>query len=222
MCSASSQQKSAADKLNTLTGSIMGQVSQVFGSDQSVFNNLMSANQGIVQGGPGQQGFTQAEVNAMNSQVINNNAAQFKNVAGVAKTAQSVGGGGNTALASGANTAQNEGIAEAAAANTAAGLNQVTQADYATGRQNFWEAQKGEQAAGQSFNNLPGIDTAATGAANQNLQAQTQIGNAANWWQKPVMGLVGAGLNLASGGVGGVAGSALDIGSNIASNAAGE
>jgi hypothetical protein len=202
MCDASSQQKSAAGTLNTLTKNIMGQVSQVFGNDQTVFANLMNANQSIVAGGPGQQGFSQAELNSMTSQAITNNANQYRNVAGAAKAGQAAFGGGNTALESGATTAANLGIAEAAAANTSNQLAGITQADYAQGNQNFWRAQQGEQGAAGTFNNMANLNQSATNAANSNLNAQTQIGNASNWWQKPVMGLATALPGMISAGMG--------------------
>lgn len=221
MCDAGSGEKQAASQLKDFSKQMVDQASSVFGNDSTIFNQMMKSYSGIIAGGPGQQGFSQAELNAKNSQAITNNANQYRNVAGAAKAGQAAYGGGNTVSGAGVTTAANLGIAEAAAGNTANELSNITQQNYEAGRQNFWNAASGEQQLPGVFNNLPGVDNAALGAQDANLKEQKSLDQAGNWWQKPVMGLVGAGLNLASGGIGGVAGSALDAGSDVLTNAAG-
>lgn len=220
-CDAGKGEKDAAGQLKDFAGQLKDQASQVFGNDSQIFNTMLKSYSGIVAGGPSQEGFSQAELNAKNAQAITNNANQYRNVSGAVKSGQAGYGGGNTVSNAGVTTAANLGVAEAAAANTANQLSDITQQDYATGRDNFFKAAQGEESLPGVFNNLPGVDNAALGAQDANLKEQKSLDQAGNWWQKPVMGLVGAGLNIASGGISGIAGNALDAGQDIASNAAG-
>ena len=123
----------------------------------------MSSYQGVVAAGPSQQGFSQSELNAMNSSAITNNANQFKNVAGAVKSGQAAQGGGNQVSEAGATTNANLGVAEASAANTANSLNQITQANYAAGRQNYQYAAGQEQGLTGAFNNASGMENSAQG-----------------------------------------------------------
>lgn len=220
-CDAGKGEKDAANKLKDFSSQMVDQASSVFGNDSTVFNQMMKAYSGIIAGGPSQHGFSQAELNAKNSQAITNNANQYRNIAGAVKSGQAAYGGGNSVSGAGVTTAANLGIAEAAAGNTANELSNITQQDYDAGRSNFWNASQSEQSLPGVFNNLPGVDNAALGSQDANLKEQKSLDSAKNWWQKPVMGLVSAGLNIASGGVSGLAGNALDAGSDLTSNMAG-
>jgi hypothetical protein len=201
MCDASGSEKSIAKKVSAFSDDMVSQAKQIFGNDNSVFNGMMKAYSAIVNNGVNQHGFNQAELNAKNSAVITNNANQFRNVAGAVKSGQAAFGGGNEVSGAGVTTGQNLQVAQAAAANTANGLNQVVQEDYATGRDNFFKAAEGEQQLPSVFNNLPGVDNVAKGSLDDSLKEQQSLDAQSGWWKAPVMGLVNGGLSLATGGL---------------------
>lgn len=201
MCDASSKEKAIAGKMNSFSDQMVSQAGQIFGADNSVFNGLMKAYSAIVNGGVGQQGFTQAELNARNSAAITNNANQFRNVAGAVKTGQSGYGGGNTVSGAGVTTGQNLQVAEAAAANTANQLNQIQTENYDVGRDNFFKAAGAEQSLPQVFNNVPGADAAASNGLQASLKEQQSLDTQSGWWKAPVMGLINGGLSVATGGL---------------------
>jgi hypothetical protein len=214
MCGPSSGQKAAATQQSNFTNLMQSQASTVFGADNQLFNSLFSAYNNIVNQGPNQQGFSQAELNSMNSQAITNNANQYRNVAGAVKAGQAGYGGGNNVSTAGSTIGANQSVAEAAAANTANQLAGITQANYATGRQNFFQAAGSEgNLANQAYGNVGNVAGATQGALNANSQAQTQLNNENNWWVQPVMGLANAGLSMATGGLSTVAQNALGGGS---------
>jgi hypothetical protein len=201
-CDASKQQTGAAATQQSLMNQMTGQMTQVFGNDNQVFNNLMASVQQTVAAGPGQQGFSQAELNAMNSQAITNNANQYKNVSGAVKSGEAAQGGGNSVSNAGATIGLNTGIAEQAAANTANSLNQITQANYATGRQNYQNAVATEQGLTNSFNNLSSLENSAQAGTEANYKNQAAIGSQNQWLTKDISSLAMSGVSaMASGGV---------------------
>lgn len=206
MCNASKQQKDAAKAVKDFSSQLVGQATQIFGDASQVFNTLSKAYTGIVDAGPSQHGFSQAELNTMNAQAKTQAAAEYRGVAGAAKAGQAAFGGGNTVTQSGATTAANLGIAEAQAAKTSDTLSNITQKDYEAGRENFFAAGQGLSNATNTFNPATTAAGEASKELDKNYEDQTQLGQAAGWWQKPVMGLVNAGLNIASGGITGMLG----------------
>lgn len=205
MCDASSKEKAIAGKINSFSDDMVSQAKEVFGNDNQVFTGMMKSYGATVAQGPSQHGFTEAERSALRSSVITNNANQFRNVAGGVKAGQAAYGGGNTVSESGTTEGQNLEVAQAAAGKTASDLNQVDQADWATGRDNYRFAAEGETKLPGVFDNVPGMDKAASGGLQDSLTEQKSLDAASGWWKKPVMGLVNAGLSVASGGLGSMA-----------------
>lgn len=204
-CGPSKGEKQIAGQMKSFSQTMTDQAKTVFGNDSQVFNNLLNKYQGIVASGPGQQGFTQAELNALNSNAISNSASQFKNVKGAVGNMQAAYGGGNTVTNSGVTTAQDLNIANAQAAQTASDLNKITAANYETGRENFWNAAKSEQQLPSVFDNAANFDQVAMEGQKRALDEQKSLDAASGWWKKPVMGLVSAGLTLGTAGLGAVA-----------------
>lgn len=201
MCDASKKEKAIAGKINSFSDDMVNQAQSVFGADNTIFNDMMKSYSSIVNAGPSQQGFSQAELNAKNAAAITNNANQFRNVAGAVKSGQAAFGGGNTVSGSGVTTGQNLQVANAAAANTANDLNQITQQNYDTGRSNFFNAAQLEQKLPDVYGNLPGVDSQAQGGLNASLKEQQSLDTQAGWWKAPVMGLINGGLSMATGGL---------------------
>lgn len=207
MCDASKKEKAIAGKINNFSDQMTAQATEVFGDDNQIFNGMKSSYDKTVQAGPNQHGFSQAELNEKNASAITNNANQFRNVAGAVKAGRAGYGGGNTVDTSGVGTQQDLGVAQAAAANTANELGQITSDDYATGRSNYQFAAGQEQQLGKTFDNLAPLDSVAQKGQQESLQEQQSLDASAGWWKAPVMGLVTGAASMLTGGLaGGLAG----------------
>src|ERR1039458_7663726 len=94
MCGTTSKTDAAAADQTAWTSSMKAEATQVFGTDTKVVNDLVNQAQGIWNAGPSQQGWSAAESNAINSQIINNAAVSGRNVqSAVGNMASAVGGG---------------------------------------------------------------------------------------------------------------------------------
>ena len=154
----------------------------VFGNANSIFNNIMSATQGIVAGGPSQQGITGEALTALNTTAEQGGAAMTRNLKGAA-----IAGGGNVATPAGGNLATDFNAEQTGAAQTAQQKNAIQTASGEIGRQNFWNAEQTEQQApsvfneANNFNASTGNQLSAAQKSQQNMDTQT------NWWKDPVM-----------------------------------
>ena len=216
MCFVNNGLQAAGTGLSTLFKTATSQAATIFGAANTEFNTVVSALNPVVAGGPGQNGWSAAQSNAVNSQIINQNAAAIKN-AGVAVKSDIAGmGGGNIALPSGANIATEEALAAAGAQSESANLTNATIANKTQGQQNWEFATKSAEAAPDMFNPANAATTAATGAGSANLNAQQDINNASNSWQQMVVAGLSDAATVASAGIAGepaAASSASPIGS---------
>ena len=156
----------------------------------------------IFEAGPNQTGFSAGENAALTSGAINQNAANYRSAATVAG-ANEARAGGTTYAPTGGQQEVNAQIASNAAENLSNTENQITEANYAQGRQNFQSAEAG------LFGAQSGYAPNATGAlANQTNQTafgeEQQIAQQQNAWVGDVAGLVG--------GLGGAAIGNLNVG----------
>lgn len=178
MCGASGQQKQIEQQQQNFATQVQQQATGVFGQSSSVFNDLMNTFSPIVAAGPGQQGFTPTELSALNSQAITGVGQSYKNEKQAIGDQQAAQGGGRAVLPGGATTGPQLQLAENAGNQTAGELNQITQANYATGRQNWLSAAQGLAATpgvfGTAFgadNTVGGLQSGAANTANQISQA---------------------------------------------------
>ena len=123
-----------------------------FGQSEALFNNLTQGLQAITQAGPSQQGFSPAELAAKNSQNINAAAASNQKIqTAIGENAAGQGVSGAPGVESGivqAERAQAATDVDTAMNNRAA---DITQQNYETGRQNYWKATQGTEAAPGAF-----------------------------------------------------------------------
>jgi hypothetical protein len=201
-CGASNSQKQIEQSQQNFMKQAQTQAGQVFGASNQVFNSLMSTFAPTIAAGPNQQGFSPALLSAMNSQAISNVGQSYKNAKAAVGNQQAALGGGNTALPSGAEIGVNLGLAEAGANQTASTLNQITQENYAVGRQNYDKAVAGLEQAPGVFSTSTGATNAATGAGEAAANTANQIAQQDNSWVSAVTGAIGsvAGAALGPGG----------------------
>lgn len=172
----------------------------VFGESQGILQSLTSTFKPILEAGPNQQGFSAAELASLETTAkegVGQNYAQAAKALGEKQAAE---GGGNSFLPSGAKSQIQEEIATGAAGTLSQEQEQITQANYATGRSNFYNA-AGILGQTASTLNPVGSAGAATSAGSAASNTANQIAQENNSW----MGLVG-----------GVLGGAADIGAAYA------
>jgi hypothetical protein len=164
-----------------------------FSENQALMNNLTGNLGSIIAAGPGQQGFTPQELAAQNSQAINA-AAAGNQKAQVAIGENAAKGSATPGIESGITQAERSAAAtteDTGLANTEAN---ITNANYATGRQNYWNAVGEQEKAPGAF------EEPSTEAANAVTGANKVTGEQANANEQNSMGtqLLGLGEGLAS------------------------
>lgn len=175
MCGASGQQTQLAGQQSNFYNTLQSSYAQNFGAQSAILSNLNSALQPIISGGPNQQGFSAGENAALTGSAINNAATANRN-------AQVVAGsnvGGNTGVTTGGQKQLQASIATGVGNNLSTNLNQINQANYATGRQNFFGAEQALGGVASQYNptGYAGATNSAGGEAAQNFNEIAQENN---------------------------------------------
>lgn len=199
MCGATPAQNQIESQQQSFYTNAISQANQVFGNSSSVFNDLMKTFQPIVAAGPNQQGFSPTELSAMNSQAITNVGQGYKNAKEALGDQQAAFGGGTAVLPGGANIGQQDSLAENAANQTSSELNQITQANYAQGRQNWVNAAQGLAAAPGVYGAATSASGNATGAGGAAAGTANQIAQDANSPWQAAIGALGQVAGAAAG-----------------------
>lgn len=202
-CGATAAQTQIQGQQQTAYQTMTTQAAQVFGASSAVFNDLQSTFAPTVAAGPSQQGFSPAELSNLNSNAITTTGNAYRNAKSAVGEAESAQGGGNISnVSGGAKTATDLGIATSAAGQTAGELNQIGEADYATGRQNYDTAVAGLAGAPGVFNPATGAGSAATASGSAAANTANQIATQSNSWVQAVTGALGGVIgDVATGGL---------------------
>lgn len=199
-CGATPQQTQTYNQQSQLSQQMMTQAQSVFGSSSGVFNDLVSSLAPTVAAGPNQQGFSAAETSALNSAAVTNGAQAYKNAKSATGDAMAAQNGGNAATTSGTTAGVDANIAAGSAENTANQENQITQENFATGRQNYDTAVGALESAPGVFSSATSAGSAASGALENQSNTANQIAQEDQSWVQGVTGALGG---VASGFVGG-------------------
>ena len=185
----SAQQSAEANQGQNFSNLLQQSYGKNFGSQQGILSNLTNVLSPTAEAGPNQEGFNAAEKSELNASAINTNAKNYRNAATVAAEGEA-GAGGNTYAPTGGQQQVAATIASNAAQNTSAEENQIEQADYATGRQNFQNAVGGLENVSEQYN--PNATGGLALNANQNAFSQANaINQESNAWVGDLTGLVG-------------------------------
>ena len=153
----------------------------------TTFNNLMQPLQRIVQGGPQQAGWSNAQTTAYNAQVTNDAAAKARDLG-------AVGTGGTTP---GAQDARVLAAKQAAEDARASGIASGTQESFKEGRENFFQAANEEKdlpsvfATANTANSEAGTELTAAEKSQQNIDTAKRSAS----WQ----GMLSKGLSAVGG-----------------------
>jgi len=203
MCGgASSAQKQLSQEQSQFYQQLQQNYGTEFAGQQSILNSLSSAFAPIVGAGVNQQGFSAPELAAMNTAAINNSAGNYANAARAVNEQIAGRGGGNMYLPSGTSAAIQGNIAAQAAGNLSNAENQITQANYQQGRQNFFNA-AGALGGVASTYNPASFAGQATGAGNAAFGSATQIYNQGNQWMGMLGGALGGAVGTVASGLSG-------------------
>jgi hypothetical protein len=186
------------------------QQNQLFTEDQALNQEIQSVYGPIFEAGPNQLGFSNGELTNLNSTASTGVGEAFTAANQSMKENIASAGGGNTQLPSGVLAKAEEGVTTAGAAQLSGEENQIEQADYQQGNNNFQAASNALLGVGSVFNNSIG----ASSAANQGGEAAGSTYSAIAQENESPFGAV-------LGALGGVAGAAVGKGgaiSNIAEN----
>jgi hypothetical protein len=137
MCGPTNQETQITNEQQDFFNQLSKQYSTVFGENQQIVGALTNAFQPILQAGPSQTGFAPGEENALKTQNTENVATDYAQAQKATAQALAGRGGGDTFLPSSINANILASNANAAAAQRAQGQNQITQANYAQGYQNW-------------------------------------------------------------------------------------
>jgi hypothetical protein len=161
-----------------------------FGQFENLSKGLLDNLQPIVNAGPGQYGFTTAENNALNSAAINNGATAAHNAQVAANQQMVAANGGAADVPTGAEEELQQQGDVAAAQGESTALNNITQAGYAQGAQNYQNALSGEESVLGALNpnSYAGAATSGGNAATGAVNAETQ---ADDGWMNMVGGALG-------------------------------
>jgi hypothetical protein len=192
-------QNQIASSQQSFFSQLTSSFNQMFAGQTGILQSLQQAFQPILAAGPNQFGFSPQEMATLKAGAVNQTAQTFAANQQALNNALAARGGGNAFLPSGAQAQLQQQGYTAASQEESGLLNQITQAGYAQGRQNFLTAANvlGSTAA---MYNPTGYAGQATQAGEQAFGTATQIAKeqaAASPW-----GAIG-------GALGGIAGTLL-------------
>lgn len=202
MCGATQGQQNVANEQNSLFQNMVSQAQQIFGSASSVFHDLVDAFSPVVAAGPNQEGFSAGEKSNLTSSAVTGTAQAYRNASQAVKENESAVGGGNVDLPGGAQIGEDTAVATSGAQQEASELNQINEADYQTGRQNFFQAASDLAEAPGVFNPATSAESAANSSGEAAANTENQIAQENNSWVGAVTGALGGiGGALVTGGM---------------------
>lgn len=201
MCGPSSSEKSIQSSTQNFGTQMQQNYGTLFQQQQGTIQNIMRTLQPISAAGPSQRGFSGAEKSELDTSAINNAGAANTAAQQAARTyGAGQGGGGTSGITSGITKQIQGAIASQSAGQEGAALNQIEQADWTQGNNNYWRAQGAEQGVAQLENPNPTAGTALS-ANNSAFQQSSTINEQDNALGQDVAGF----LTAAAGSAGQVA-----------------
>jgi hypothetical protein len=207
---ASAAQDSLAASQTAFYNQMVSDTNSQFANQQAIQSSLNKALEPIVAAGPNQFGFSNAQVQNMNSTATTGVATSYANAKKGLQNSQAAQGGGNTYLPSGVREQQNTELASSGANQQASELLGIQNAGYEQGHQTF------ENSIGQLQNvdnslNATGF-AGASNTAGSAADAETNLiqqENAAASPMSAIGGLLGGAASTVIGGMTGDLGTAV-------------
>jgi hypothetical protein len=193
LAKASSAQTNLANEQASFYQTLTDAYKEEFANQGAILMSMDKAWQPILNAGINQYGFSPQEDTSMRTQAsdtIANNTAAAQTALNENLAAR---GGGNTFTPSGATSQLEASLLSSEATQQSATANQITQAGYATGRNNFLAASGALSGVAQQYNPL-GYAGVSTGAGTSAFNSATTVNQENTAWEGALTGsLVGLG-----------------------------
>lgn len=190
MCGASQEQKQTyqaqSQFLQTLTKAYQTQ----FAGQQAILSELTKTFEPILAAGPSQEGFSEGEKTALNTQATEQVGQNYANLQKTLANREAASGGGDVFLPSGAASERALELGTSAANQLSGEQNTIQLNDYATGRQNFLEAANALGGVSSQMNPI-GYAGATINEGNATANTADQIAAANNAWMGALGGAIG-------------------------------
>lgn len=207
MCGPSSAAKAINKQVQDFSTKVTGEAGDIFQGASDVFNTIKNGLTGIVNGGPSQTGFSQAEQNALDARAVQGGATEARNLKASAAAGVAAIGGGNVVTPAGGNQATVMAAEQKAASDTANQENENLIENYKQGNENWKTATGDLEQSTQVFNPATSANAEAGTAQKDATTSQQNIDTQSNWAMNDVMKLstaaIGAGVSAFTGGLGG-------------------
>jgi hypothetical protein len=167
------------------------QATQTYGEDQSLLNQMTDIYSPILAKGPNQQGFTAGETENLNAQAVEGTAQNYAGAAKAIGNQEAAQGGGTNPLPSGAQEEQKANIAVSSAQEQSTQEQQIQQASYQQGYNEWQNAGQGMDAVSGQLNPT-GYSSTATSAGNAAGTTASAIAQEDNSWVNAAIGAAGA------------------------------
>jgi len=202
MCGPSSAQNTVQSDQLDLTKQLMNENSQIYGQQSGILQTLNNTFAPILAQGPDQTGFGKNELTALNTQNTDTTAENFAQAQRTLNENRAAEGGGNTFEPSGAAASEDESLAATAEASKSANQNQITEANYAQGRQNFNTAARVLGTTASTLNPTGAANAATSSGSAASSTANTIAAQSNSVWSS-VLGALGGVASTAIGNFGG-------------------
>src|SRR5258707_15868134 len=201
MCGPSGQETAIAGQQQDLSTLLSSDFSQRFGQQSAVLQNLNSMLTPIAQAGPDQQGFGASELAALGTQAAEGVGANYSKATQALQNTLAARGGGSEVLPTGARAALQGTLASSAADQMSKEQLGITEANYATGRQNWKEATAGLNALANQYDPT-GFSGQAQKGFDSALGMADKINQQNNHMTADIIGGITALGGAAAGGIG--------------------
>jgi hypothetical protein len=161
-----------------------------YANQQALYAPMAAQFQSILSRGPNSKGFSDEEEQALNAQAVEGTAENYEGAAKAVNENLAAEGGGSNPLPSGAQTQLREQVATSSAQEESREEQQIQQADYSQGYNEWENAGAGLEsiAAGENPLGYEGAETSSGSAAGTTAE---QIAQEENSWENAAIGAVG-------------------------------
>lgn len=192
MCHASSQEKNAYQNQVSTTAALNSHLDTIFKDNSNILGNLKTGLQPIIDAGESQFGFAKPEEAALRTNAADNIEQGNRATSDKVRSIMAAQGGGTSFLPNGGQAAVDQSLALNEAGAQADAQNQVTQAGFEKGRENFFNASAMLPSATASLEApITNAGENAQSGAGAQSRAANSITQANNAWIAPVGGILG-------------------------------
>lgn len=188
MCGPTAAQTALSTAQTNFYNEATSQQEENYGEDQEILGALKNEYAPILAAGPNQEGFSGAEVNNLNTEATEGTATGYNQASKALREQQAATG---VTAPTGAMDAQQEELASSASNEEAQQKQQIVQANYGQGY-NEWQTAAAGLGGVASQLNPEGYSGAATGAGAAAGTTDENIANESNSWLNAALGAAGA------------------------------